>query len=114
RAGFGIRAPTGQPGNLEANLAYIAREGEAELKRLDRVWPEVEDEPVDLTSEKIVWLPTNESEGEQAAAAVLPAAFEEALFDASGSRRLILRLGGYLPEWWQVRDADGRLIVDSA
>jgi len=113
RAGFGLRTPTGQPGNLEANLAYIARKDEAEFRRLEQVWPEVGDEPVDLTSDKIVWLPTTESEGEQAAAAVLPAAFEEALFDASGSRRLILRLGADLPDWWQIRDAEGRPILGS-
>lgn len=111
RAGTGTSGK--RAGNFEANLAYLVRTGEPEARKLERVWRDISDDAIDLESDKVAWAVRTEADGEQMTLTVLPTAFEEALFDSSGPRRLILILGTGLPDWWEIRDSEGRLILSS-
>src|SRR5262249_22816402 len=108
RAGLGLG---GGASNLEANLAYLVRTSEPESRLLEAVWPEVS-EPLDVDGGTLDWQPTGDADAE--GVPVLPAAFQEALFDASNpnARWLLLRFGNELPAWWSIRDLNGRVLVD--
>jgi hypothetical protein len=110
RAGFGV----GSPANRESNLVYRARDGSPEYRLLNALWPEIEKEAVDLDSNAVIWQPMREEEGEGGAEAVLPAAFQEALFDAGRQPPcLILSLGEGLPQRWSILSEDRRVLLDS-
>lgn len=110
RAGFGLNE---KAANLEANLAYLVRRGDVELKALERVWPEVGRE-LDVDESRLLWEPTFEEEGEGEAMVALPRSFREALYDA-GSKppRLILSLDDVLPGRWRIKVPDGEDVISS-
>ena len=108
RAGYGIAEGAS---NLEANLAYIARVGEAGYGKLQDVWPELVADKVDLKDQNIVWEPLFEADGEGAATIALPTAFREALYEETGeSSCLILTLGDDLPDKWRIRIENEELL----
>lgn len=113
RAGLGLSAGARQPVNFEANLAYLFREGEPELRKLKDAWPETAEDEIDLASDKLVWGPTDEMEGEEASGIALPTGFQEALFAPGQSPQLIIVLEKDLPEWWEIRDQDQNPVMSS-
>lgn len=113
RAGLGVSTGNRQPVNFEANLAYLSREGEPELRKLQHVWPEYNEDEVDLASRKLVWEPTDELAGEEASGVALPTGFQEALFAPGQSPQLIIVLEKDLPEWWEIRDQDQASVFSS-
>lgn len=113
RAGLGVSKGNRQPVNFEANLAYLSREGEPELRKLQDVWPDYAEGEVDLASRKLVWEPTDELDGEEASGIPLPAGFQEALFAPGQSPQLIVVLEEKLPEWWEIRDQDQGFVLSS-
>lgn len=113
RAGLGLTTTSRQPVNFEANLAYLSREGEPELPRLQEVWPDIADDDIDLASGRLVWEPTDESVGEEAGAIPLPTGFQEALFAPGQPPQLIIVLDEGLPEWWEIRDQDHSPVLSS-
>ncbi len=98
-AGLGIR-PTAA--NLEANLAYRLRRTQDECDILEEVWPDT-DGDVDIRDQNLVWDPVFAEEGEEGLVPLLPAAFEEALFEAGREPRLLISLGEHLPPKWSIR-----------
>ena len=113
RAGLGLIGASRAAVNFEANLAYLCREGEPELSKLQDVWPEIAEEEVDLESNRLVWEPTGEEIVEEAVCVPLPAGFREALFASGETPRLIIVLGEGLPEWWEIRDRDHELVLST-
>jgi hypothetical protein len=99
--------------NFEANLAYLTRDGEPDVRHLDRVWPEWSDDPVDLDDPAIVWDPAIGDDGEADIVPALPAAFEEALYQAGEEPRLLIRLLDGLPATWSIRTPDGTELLSS-
>ena len=113
RAGLGLSFTNRQSVNFEANLAYLSREGEPELRRLQDVWPDISDDELDITSSKLVWEPTDEAQGEEAGNIALPVGFREALYVANPSPQLIVVLEEELPEWWEIRDQEQAPVMSS-
>lgn len=110
-AGFGL-APGGT--NLEANLVYVTRDGDAAKDQIERVWPEFDEQGIDVDDESVLWEPAFEDQEEGGEGVVLPAAFREALYEAGPDRRLLLELGAGLPRQWVVRAPDGDPLLRSA
>lgn len=113
RAGLGVSNANHKPVNFEANLAYLTRRGAPELRKLQDVWPDINDNEVDLTSRKLIWEPTDESNGEEASNIPLPSGFQEALFAPGNSPQLIIVLDKELPAWWDIRDQDQTSVLSS-
>lgn len=113
RAGLGVSKGNHQPVNFEANLAYLFRNGEPELRKLQDVWPDYAEDEVDLASRKLVWEPTDELDGEEASGIPLPAGFQEALFAPVKSPQLIILLEEKLPERWKIHDQDQGFVLSS-
>lgn len=99
--------------NLEANLAYVAREGDPETKHLDRIWPTWSTDAVDLEDPTIVWDPANSDTDEGETGPALPGAFEEALYHPGPPARLVLRLATGLPQYWTIRTVEGAELLAS-
>ncbi|MHB1424394.1 MAG: hypothetical protein ACYC3I_14580 [Gemmataceae bacterium] len=111
RAGFAV---TESSVNREANLVYRARVGSPESRLLNALWPEIEDDAVELDSDDIVWQPRWNEEGEDGSEAVLSVAFREALYDAgSQPPSLILSLGDGLPQRWSIQSSEGQTLLES-
>ena len=102
----GLALPGGTP-NVEANLAYIFPEDTKMVKLMERTLPPIGDAVENLDA--ALWEPVSEGDGEgQSGQPVLPAGFEEALFEPEGERgTLTLHLGQALPSRWTLtyRDA---------
>lgn len=113
RAGLGVDTPDQRPVNFEANLAYLTREGESEIRKLQDVWPAINDEEVDLSSRKLVWEPTDECSGEDAGSIPLPLGFREAVFAPGKAQRLIIVLEEKLPTTWNICDQDDISVLSS-
>lgn len=96
-SGLGLpgRAP-----NVEANLAYVFPEDAKMVSLMEQTLPPLGDEIENL--DVVLWEPVSESDGEgQSGQSVLPAGFEEALFEPEGGRgTLSLHLGRTLPSRW--------------
>jgi hypothetical protein len=101
-------------GNCEANLVYAVKLSSHEFRRMDTIWPEFVDEPLDLDDQALIWEPAFEEDEEGVGEHPLPASFEEALFLAEEPRRLKLTLTGTLPASWVIRVPSGRLVLDSS
>jgi len=111
RAGLGL----GGPRNREANLVYFARPDEPLARHLNEIWPELEDEPVDLASDEILWNPVGEEEGESDGAIIpLPACFREALFSTRPKPTLSIRLDDGLPSSWEIAIPGEGTVLSSA
>jgi hypothetical protein len=110
RAGLGVAEGAA---NLEANLAYLARDSEPEYRALDAAWPDcIED--LEIDNPTLVWDPAFDPDGEGGGPAPLPAAFREALFDAASTPpRLILTLDKGLPPTWAISTSDGHQVLRS-
>lgn len=105
----------GGKANFEANLAYRLRASDSEAKVLDAVWPDVDDEPLDIDSEALVWDPQGEEDGEGEGVTVpLPAGFEEASFVPGSPSSLVLTLRAPLPKSWSIQADGGRELLSSA
>jgi hypothetical protein len=99
--------------NFEANLAYRLPESDPEAKVLDAVWPDVDDEPLDIDSEALVWDPQGEEDGE-GVTVPLPAGFEEASFVPGSPGSLVITLRAPLPKSWSIQADGGRELLLSA
>lgn len=111
RAGFAV---TGSSVNREANLVYRVRVGSPEHRLLNALWPEIEDDIVDLESNEVVWQQKMDEEDEGGSEPVLPVAFRQALYDAgSQPPSLILSLGDGLPQRWSIRSSEKQMLLDS-
>ena len=97
--GAGLGLARGAP-NVEANLAYIFPEDRQMVRLMEQTLPLLGDEIKDISV--VSWAPISESDGEeQTGQAVLPAGFEEALFEPDGIQgTLTLHLGRTLPLRW--------------
>src|SRR5690606_34146685 len=73
RAGLGVSGKA----NFEANLAYRARAADPECRILEKLWPEIDDNGLDIDSVALVWDPELD-EAEDGGCSALPACFEEA------------------------------------
>jgi hypothetical protein len=110
RAGLGL---AGAGANLEANLAYIAPKGEAEYIPLpESVWPDIDEEALDIDQNAFVWQPLFENEGEGRSVIGLLPAFREALYDAA-RKRLVLWLDTGLPKTWHIKLDESELLNSS-
>lgn len=109
RAGLGV---AGRP-NFEANLAYRARDSESEAKGLDAVWPEVDEDPLDIESASLIWDAKGEDDEEGAGGELpLPPAFEDASFVPGSPASLLITLTEPLPRYWSIA-ACGRKVLSS-
>ncbi len=95
-AGYGTGST---PGNLEANLAYVARKSEA-IRELRRVWPK--EEELDPEDESLVWEPAVDEADDNSAGTMLPIGFREALYCPGPQAHLLLILSESLPEEWSI------------
>jgi hypothetical protein len=96
----GLALP-GRAPNVEANVAYIFAEETKVVRSMEQSLPaSVGDEIEDLDA--VSWAPIGEDDGEgQSGQPVLPAGFEEALFEPAGAHgTLTLHLGPTLPSRW--------------
>jgi hypothetical protein len=96
----GLALP-GQAANVEANVAYLFPEDTKTVRSMEQTLPaSIGDQIEDLDA--VLWAPVGEDDGEGLRGqAVLPAGFEEALFEpAGGHGTLILHLGPTLPIRW--------------
>lgn len=110
RAGLGLEPAAS---NLEANLAYMFRRNDTEARHLERVWPKWIDEAVDLDDPAVVWESAIGDDNDASSLPALPAAFDEALYQAGTEPRLLIRLGDSLPTSWSIRLSDGTEILAS-
>jgi hypothetical protein len=112
RAGFGLDASAA---NIEANLVYVARSGDAEFKALGSIWPCCEDDPVDLQNADIIWDPIFDETkaGGDADLPPLPKGFVEAVFWAGKEARLVISLSESLPTQWEIKDQEGGTLLAS-
>ena len=95
----GLGLPGHTP-NVEANLAYIFPADTTMVRLMEQTLPPWGDKIENLDA--VEWMPVSESDGEgQSGQSVLPADFEEALFEPEGVRGLLtLHLGRNLPTRW--------------
>jgi len=95
----GLGLAGGAP-NVEANLAYVFPEDTKMVRLMEQTLPPLGDEIKNLDA--VLWEPVSEGDGEgQSGQPVLPAGFEEALFEPEGERgTLTLHLGRALPSRW--------------
>jgi hypothetical protein len=100
--------------NFEANLVYRLKTSDRGFKRLDRIWPDHEDIPLDVTSSTLIWEPCFEDEEDGGAVCPLPVAFEEALFIPGEDASVRLTLKDPLPRVWAIRVPVGRSLLSSA
>ena len=110
--GAGLGA-NGRIANTEANLVYRLKTSDSSFRRLERIRPDHEDEALDPDSPKLIWEPCFEEDEDGGGASLLPAAFEEALFDPGTNASLKLTLTDALPTEWSVRIPAGRTILES-
>jgi hypothetical protein len=98
-AGLGL---SGRASNFEANIAYLFRSGSSIEKWMDQTLPPFKDSL--YTFDRVIWEPIDEQQGEDASVdAMLPAGFEEALFEPrEDSGALLLRFGKDLPVNWTI------------
>jgi hypothetical protein len=98
-AGLGL---SGRASNFEANIAYLFRSGSSIEKGMDQTLPPFKDSL--YTFDRVIWEPIDEQQGEDASVdAMLPAGFEEALFEPrEDSGALLLRFGKDLPVNWTI------------
>jgi len=98
-AGLGL---SGRASNFEANIAYLFRSGSSIEKWMEQTLPPFKDFLDDF--DRVIWEPIDKQNGEDAiSGAVLPAGFEEALFEPSeDSGALLLRFGKDLPARWTI------------
>jgi hypothetical protein len=110
RAGLGL---AGSAPNVEANLAFAFPDDTGTVRQMEETIPECGDAVDDLDA--VLWEPVPEQEEEGAAALdVLPANFQEALFEPKGEGGLlILRLGERGPAEWQVTLPEGGSVIAS-
>jgi hypothetical protein len=106
-AGLGL----GRARNFEANLVYQVKQTSSEYRSIQSTWPATTEDAI-VIDDRIRWEPQFE-EGSDQAGSVLPIAFEEALFNASQPKELILQLGKGLPTTWSIATEDGMPVVDS-
>jgi len=107
-AGYGM----GARANLEANLGYVLKADSKEERDLGKsCWPPC-DEPVDPDSDKLVWNPAAGDDEEDASGVILPAGFQDALYDGK-DRCLRVRLGSDLPVRWSIALPDGPILARS-
>lgn len=110
RAGLGL----GNNGNFEANLAYRLRDSDPGANVLDAMWPEIDEDPLDIRSRALVWNPLSEASEDGAEdEPPLPAGFEEATFVPGSPARLAITLRDPLPESWTIRTDAGRALLSS-
>ena len=93
----------GLPGytpNVEANVVYIFPEDAKMVRSMEQSLPAFGDQIENLDA--VLWAPISEDDGEgQSGQAVLPAGFEEALFEPGGGQGILtLHLGPTLPSRW--------------
>ncbi len=109
RAGLGLghaRAPV----NLEANVAFVARDGNGGTAELARLVPDV-DGPLDPT--RIIFDPQPDPD-DASALPPLPLFFADALFDpTAGQRKACLRFTGVGPADWVLKTPGGALLLDA-
>ncbi|MGH8318119.1 MAG: hypothetical protein ACREUL_09105 [Steroidobacteraceae bacterium] len=110
RAGLGVSGKA----NFEANLAYRARASEPEGRILEKLWPAVDDDWLDIESAALVWDPQPDESDDDGRPA-LPACFEEAMFAPGSDPSLVIVLRDPLPNVWSI-SADGAkdLLLSSA
>lgn len=110
RAGLGVRGT----GNFEANLVYRARAADPESRVLQKLWPEVGEDRLDIESAALIWDPELD-EGEDGACPALPACFEEASFVPGGDPALVITLRDPLPTAWSIRvDGSNEPLISSS
>lgn len=95
----GLALPGHTP-NVEANVVYIFPEDTKVVRSMEQSLPACGDQIENLDA--VLWAPISEDDGEgQSGQSVLPAGFEEALFEPAGGRgTLTLHLGPALPSRW--------------
>jgi hypothetical protein len=99
--------------NLEANLVYRTRDGDEAYGAMDSVWPDVEDDSLNLDDSRLVWAPVGGEDGEIDGACPLPAAFEEALYAPGPPATIQITLGRNLPTAWSIAVASGPTLLTS-
>jgi hypothetical protein len=99
--------------NFEANLVYRTRSGDDAHEAIGEVWPDVDDEGLDVDGKDLVWDPANSEDGEGGDAVPLPSTFQEAVFSPKGlSLRITLAEG--LPRSWSIGIPKGATLLSSA
>jgi hypothetical protein len=109
-AGLGVNE---RASNVEANLLYRLKTSDPAYPKLDRIWPDVDEDRLEPDSANLIWNPGFEEEEDGGDACPLPAAFKEALFHPAAEPALMLTLTDSLPAAWTIRVPAGRLLLSS-
>ena len=101
----GLALPDRTP-NVEANIAYVFPEDTKMVRLMELTLPAFTEEIKNFDT--VLWKPISEDDGEDhSGQSVLPAGFEEALFEPEGGRgTLTLHLGRALPSRWTLTYRD--------
>lgn len=105
----GLTAATG--GSFEANLLYRLKADDD--RRVEDLWPEIDDEVFDSTSKKVVWDPEPEECEGRIGDVPLPGAFREAIFSPGSAPTLLVHLESGLPSEWSIRVPKGAELLSS-
>lgn len=99
--------------NCEANLIYRLKTTDPSFRRLDRIWPDHAEDPINTDSANLIWEPAFEEDEDGGQACALPGGFEEALFNPGADASLTLTLTKPLPAEWTIRVPAGRTLLAS-